>query len=94
MNDILLRVVCADFCAAAVFSANGGIYVCTEAAPKLQALIGMDLEKATRRIRANGWDAEQLRVMPELEPSRDPRDPSGLQDQALRFRASGRFVLL
>lgn len=59
---MLLRITAPDFCASAVFEWSDGAYRCVRAAPKIEALIGMDAEKAQRRCKAMGWDADLFTV--------------------------------
>ena len=65
--QIMLRVTASDFCAGAVFEDSEDFhFICTKAAPKLGALLNMDLEKATRRCKMMGWETEETVIVPEV----------------------------
>lgn len=64
--QVLLRVTANDFCAGAIFDDCGkGHFVCTKAAPKLEALLKMDIEKAIRRCQMMGFKTERIPIVQE-----------------------------
>ena len=56
----LLRITGPDFCCAAVVYCPTGSLGIQDVAPKLEALKGMQIEKATRRCRAMGFHVEEV----------------------------------
>lgn len=88
--ELAFRVTGPDFCAGALFAHDGQAMRCIRAAPKLQALEGMDAEKAQRRCEAMGFKVERLQPYTTLGIVVDPTNP---QRPIRRYRESGRYGL-
>lgn len=67
MSEIMLIVHGHDFTAAAVFDGPQHM-VCVQAAPKLAALLHMDLAKAERRCKMLGWRTEMRPIVTTVSP--------------------------
>lgn len=88
--ELVLRITGVDFCAGALFAYDGQAMRCVRAAPKLEALEGMDEDKATRRCKAMGFAVERLQPYDAFSIDLHPEDQ---QHQARLRRELGRFGL-
>lgn len=67
MSEMMLVVYGPEFTAAAVFDGPQHM-VCVQAAPKLEALLHMDLAKAERRCKMLGWRTEICPIVTTVSP--------------------------